>query len=155
MYGDALLAEEQDAKWNLCRSPYAQSKYLAEQVVREFCPNHCILRLANVFGGDDSVRGEAACHAHFVLDNPIVVYGGEQVRDFVHINKVRDAIYIAAQGSMVGTYNIGTGIPVKVLDLAASISAARGVPVVIEPSRGEIQYITLDPRKAMSVGLIS
>jgi|SRR5882724_3122094 len=152
MYGDSHLAKETDPVDPM--SPYAASKRMGEMVVSRH-PNHCILRLANVFGGDYSVRGEAAAHAHFETDNPIVVYGGDQTRDFIHVDVVCRAILTATTGSMRGTYNIGSGVETHIGDLAAFYSSTRGVPLVIQPAReGEVQHISLDCTRAGQDGLL-
>lgn len=156
MYGNARLAKEDEARWSLCKSPYAQSKYLAEQIVRQLCPNHVILRLGNVYGGNTSVRGEASVHAHFAQDNPIVMYGGNQTRDFVHIDVVCDAIRKAVSDPTIeGTFNIGSGVETRVSDIAEQFSAQRGVPIVRRPARpGEVDYISLDITRAKQAGLL-
>lgn len=155
MYGNKHLANEEDAALGNCMSPYARSKFYAEEEVREMCPDHCILRLANVFGGDYSVRGEAAAHAHFWQDSPIIVYGGDQTRDFVHVDTVCRAIVRAAAGTMVGTFNIGSGIETPIMDIARQASQERGVPIETHAKRdGEVDYISLDCTKARDAGLI-
>ena len=154
MYGNTRNASEDNAKWSNCLSPYAQSKYLAEQVIREMIPNHVILRLGNVYGGDYSVRGEASVHAHFSSDNPILVYGGAQTRDFVHIDTVCQAL-IRALDCQPGTFNISSGSEQSILSIAHEFSDQRGVNVVIEPARaGEVEYVSLDISRAKSVGLL-
>jgi UDP-glucose 4-epimerase len=155
IYGDNPCAKEEDARWEKCLSPYAQSKFLAEMLIREMCPNHVILRLGNVYGGDDSIRGEAAVHAHFKSDNPIIVYDGRQTRDFVHIDFVCQAVVRAVSGSMTGTFNIGSGIPCLVSKLAHKFAEERGVQIVYKPHRkGEVYNITLDISKAVDAGLL-
>jgi len=154
MYGDCIGAKEEEARYDLCLSPYAQSKFIAEEFVRDH-PNHCILRLANVYGGDHSMRGEANVHAHFEQDNPIVVYGGNQTRDFIHIDDVVRAIKRAAESDVVGTFNIGSGVETPIIDLANEFSHRRGVSVEIKPARpGEVQYISLDITEAKEAGLL-
>lgn len=156
MYGNARQANESDAAWNKCLSPYAQSKFLAEQIVKANCPEYVILRLANVYGGDMSVRGEASAHAHFANDNPITVYGGYQTRDFVHIDVVCEAIVRAMNDDFYwGTYNIGSGVETSVLGLANEFGVQRNVMVGIEPERpGEVQHISLDVSKAREAKLL-
>lgn len=157
MYGNARLAKEQEASWGLCKSPYAQSKFLAEQIVRQAYPgSHVILRLGNVYGGRDSIRGEASVHAHFAQDNPILLYGGNQTRDFIHIDAVCRAILKAVDDpSIVGTFNIGSGEERCVGDLAKLYSAHRRVFIEQRPARsGEVDFISLDNTKAREAGLL-
>jgi UDP-glucose 4-epimerase len=154
MYGDKILAKEDDAAVELCRSPYARSKFVAESYVRKH-PNYCILRLANVYGGDSSIRGEAAVHARFAQDDPIILYGGKQTRDFVDIDGVTKAIRRAAFGTMTGTFNVGSGQETSISEVAEACARRRGVNVCYEPARpGEIEFISLDCTAARNAGLI-
>lgn len=155
IYGDKHFAKEEDASWNGCISPYGQSKYLAEQIIRRMHPNHAILRLGNVYGGKDTERKELAAHAHFMADDPIVVYGGKQARDFVHVDVVCEALLRATRFDLVGTFNLGSGEETQVSDVAEKFSRARNVPVVYQPARhGEIEYVSLDVTKARKAGLL-
>jgi UDP-glucose 4-epimerase len=154
MYGDKILAREDDACVELCRSPYARSKFVAESYVRQH-PDYCILRLANVYGGDSSVRGEAAVHARFAEDDPIVVYGGKQTRDFVDIDVVTEAIRRAAFGEMIGTFNVGSGQETSISEVAEACAKRRGVGIYYDIARpGEVEYISLDCSAARNAGLI-
>ncbi len=155
MYGDRRDARESDAMLGRHLSPYAQSKFEAEAVVRDNCPNHVILLLANVFGGEYSVRGEAAVHSHFATDNPIVVYGGDQTRDFIHMDAVIEAIMRSASSSITGTYNIGSGQETRIVDVAQEFAQKRQVPIVVEPRRaGEVEFVSLDCSKAKGAQLL-
>lgn len=155
MYGNKRFAMEDAAKWENCLSPYAQSKYLAEVAVRQMVHNHVILRLANVYGGDTTMRGEAAVHAHFAEDNPITVYGGNQTRDFVHVDVVCEAIRRAIDSDVVGTFNIGSGEETRIKSLAEEFSAKRGVPILYKDARpGEVDHISLDSGAARIAGLM-
>lgn len=149
MYGNRVLAKEEEASFKYCLSPYAQSKFLAEEVIRHAHSNYVILRLGNVFGGDMSVRGEANVHAHFSQDDPIVVYGGEQTRDFVHVSFVCAVIRKAMRGNMTGTFNVGTGRETKIMDIAQAFARERNVPIEVRPARfGEVERISLDISKS-------
>lgn len=155
MYGNAHHASEDQASWSNCLSPYAQSKWMGEQIVRDMCQNYVILRLGNVFGGDYSVRGEQAAHAHFAEDNPIRVFGGSQTRDFVHIDVVCRALWKSIDDDIHGTFNIGSGKETSILQVAQEFSQQRNVPIEMLPSRsGEVETISLDITRAKNAGLI-
>lgn len=155
IYGNQRNAREEDASWNGCISPYGQSKYLAEKIIRELHTNYTILRLGNVFGGDDSNRLELAAHARFKKDDPIVVYGGNQIRDFVHIDVVCEAIFRAIHTNIKGTFNIGSGKEILLRDVAEDFSIKRGVPISYRPARaGEIAEVSLNIDRAKRVGLL-
>src|SRR5579859_3454333 len=156
MYGDRVLAKESDANWQNCKSPYAQSKFLAEEVIRSLCTNHVILRLANVFGGNQSIRGEASVHAHFAQDEPIKVYGGKQTRDFIHVSQVVNALHYAINNNVRGTFNIGSEQETAILELAQQFSSKRSVPIQILPARsGEVERVSLDCSAAKAAGFFS
>jgi UDP-glucose 4-epimerase len=157
IYGERKVpAKEEEASWNGCVSPYAQSKYIGEQIIRRMCPNHVILRLGNVFGGNDSVRAEASALTCFHKDNPIIVYGGKQTRDFVSVDVVCKAIIHAIHSDITGTFNIGTGEAKTIGDIAEDYGKQRGVPVEYRPVRpGEITDVALDTSKAKAAGIIS
>lgn len=155
IYGNLLGAKEENAGWSGCISPYGQSKLLAEEIIRRLQPNHTILRLGNVYGGNDSDRLELAMHARFKKDDPIVVYGGHQIRDFVHVDVVCEAIFRAIHGDAEGTYNIGSGRGQRIMDVAEEISKERGIPMSVRPARaGEIDYVSLNVDRAKRVGLL-
>jgi UDP-glucose 4-epimerase len=155
IYGNRHLAKEEEASWNGCISPYGQSKYLAEQIIRRLHPNHAILRFGNVYGGNDADRLEAAAHSHFKTDDPIVIYGGDQTRDFVLVDVICRALIRAALGSAVGTFNIGSGVETRVGDVAKEYSVKRKVPIVYRSARaGEIDHVSLDITKAKQSGLL-
>jgi UDP-glucose 4-epimerase len=155
IYGNRHFAKEAEASWEGCISPYGQSKYLAEKIIRNLIPNHVILRLGNVYGGNDKDRLEAAAHAHFKTDVPIIVYGGTQARDFVSINIVCEAFKRASESDVRGTFNIGSGEETRVWNIAEKFSQERNVPITFLPARvGEIDYVSLDVSKAQQAGLI-
>lgn len=157
IYGNMSHAmTEAEDKWMDCLCPYAQTKYIAEGIIRRMHDNHVIFRLGNVFGGDYSPRKEWLAPRHFAEDNPIVLYGGNQIRDFIHIDVVCQALITAAKEEKVtGTFNIARGEGVPLRSVAEVFSKSRNVPIVYEPAReGEAQYVVLNVAKAKSFGLI-
>jgi UDP-glucose 4-epimerase len=156
IYGDMKRPmRENEAKWMDCLCPYAHSKYVAEGVIRHMCPNHMIARFGNVFGGDYGPREEWLAPTHFMYDNPIVLYGGTQIRDFVPLDVVCDALIDAAKRPVVGTFNIANGIGVELKKVAELFSFKRNVPIVYaEHRQGDAKYVVLDVTKARDAGLI-
>ena len=126
----------------LCpRNAYGASKASAEHYCRVFSTNGLvvsILRLANVYGPRD--RGRVI---PIFLDSvrngyPLVVYGGEQVLDFVWIDAVVDALMKAAFGPVLpGPLNIGSGTGTRIWDLAQRVAelAGRNVAIDLAPKR--------------------
>ena len=148
--------KEEEAKWMDCLCPYAQTKYVAEEIIRRMCPNHMIARFGNVFGGDYGPREEWLAPTHFMYDDPIILYGGTQIRDFIHVDLVCDALINAAlRSEVVGTYNLANGKGVRLEDIAVMFSKKRGVPIAYKPHRvGDAKYVVLDVTKARAARLL-
>lgn len=75
-------------------SPYAKSKYLAEEIVKGIMGTTpvVVLRLFNVFGKGMNPNSGSIMY-NFLTEKDIVVYGsGEQTRDFVHVTDVANII---------------------------------------------------------------
>jgi len=157
IYGNMIRPmREDEAKWMDCLCPYAQSKYVAEGIIRRMCPNHVIARFGNVFGGDYGPREEWLAPTHFMKDDPIILYGGTQIRDFVHVDVVCKALIEAARRSdVVGTFNLANGEGVRLVEIAEMFSKQRGVPIVYREHRqGDAVYVVLDVTKARQAELI-
>ena len=158
VYGNLIGAREEQACWKNCLSPYAQSKYLGEYVIREMCPNHVILRISNAFSSDNNP--ERTIHWHLMNDNPITVFGNS-VRDFILVQDVASAIKRAIVGSMTGTFNIGSGIGSSILKMANDIAMFRsritGHQIFVtqkSATPGAVEFMTLDITKAQKAGLL-
>jgi UDP-glucose 4-epimerase len=112
-------------------SPYGVAKYCAEQYVslynRLFGTSHAILRFANVYGPRQGSSGEAGVVSVFCANSiqgkPLTVYGdGKQTRDYVYVDDCVAAFVAAADYGKAGIWNIGTGVEVNVLELAALVA---------------------------------
>lgn len=95
-------------------TPYGVSKLASEQYIRMFFPNHVILRYANIYGPRQKPIGEnqviARAFNHFLHGTDFNVVGnGNQKRDFVFIDDLVFANYLAVSGQKSGTYNVATG----------------------------------------------
>lgn len=157
IYGERTTpAKEEEATWAGIVSPYAQSKYIGEQIIRAMQPNHVILRLGNVFGGNDEIRKEPSALTCFKHDDPIVVYGGKQTRDFVSVYTVCNAIIRSLLFEHVrGTFNIGTGKTSVIGEIAKTYGKERSVNVLYRPMRtAEINDVALDVSKAIKAGIL-
>jgi UDP-glucose 4-epimerase len=131
-------------------SPYGVAKYCAEQYVslynRMFGTTHAILRLANVYGPRQRSSGDAGVVSIFCANSiqgkPLTVYGdGRQTRDYVYVDDCVAAFQAAADYDQAGTWNIGTGIEVSVLELATlvtQVTGDRSQPVFVPARSGEL-----------------
>ena len=137
LYGrDAPIPSLEDVL-PLPESPYGVAKYCAEQYVglynRLHGSTHSALRLANVYGPRQDPTGESGvitifCARVLAGERPTIFGDGTQTRDYVYVGDVVAAFLAAADHSRPGTWNIGTGVEVSVLDLAGMIGEVAGRP---------------------------
>jgi UDP-glucose 4-epimerase len=122
-------------------SPYGESKLLAEQLVSMYSkgiPNAVSLRFFNIYGYGQSPEyaGVITKFAQRLQDgfSPIIYGNGQQTRDFISVEDVVRAIILGAgieihhgrdsrkrsisNSSKSNIFNIGTGIPTRIADLA-------------------------------------
>jgi len=135
----------------LPESPYGVAKNSAEQYVelynRLHGTAHVVLRFANVYGPRQDPAGHVGVVAIFCArtlagQRPVVYGDGFQTRDFVYIGDAVSAYLAAADRGRPGTWNVGSGAEVSILELARLISEVSGHPVepVFAPARpGELR----------------
>lgn len=153
LYGSKEFAREEEADIDEITNVYAMTKFVGEWIVKHYCKDYLILRLGNVYGDGEDDRGEANVYTHFRQDDPIILYGEHQKRDFIHVDQVVKAIEKGL--NLIGTYNLGNGVEIDITDLAIKFSKERNVKLINKPIRpGEVQKITLDNNRAKKVGLL-
>jgi len=160
--GGAIYGEGQGLELPLdetatCRpdAPYGQSKFAAEGYAslfgRLFGLSTVALRLGNVYGPRQDPLGEAGvvaifCGALLEGRTPKVFGDGDQTRDYVYVADIVEAMLAAGDSSVVGTFNIGTGVETSVLELGGMIADACDRPFEPEmapPRPGEVQRIAI------------
>src|ERR1022692_394182 len=160
LYGrDAPIPSMEDVL-PLPESPYGIAKYCAEQYVglynRLHGTRHSALRLANVYGPRQDPTGESGvitifCGRVLAGRRPVIYGDGTQTRDYVYVGDVVAAFLAAAGHGSPGTWNIGTGTEVSVLELASMIGDVAGRPADPEfaPLRaGELQRSAIAVERA-------
>jgi dTDP-L-rhamnose 4-epimerase len=120
------LATDEESK--ICpKSVYGISKFNQEQLTKLVCMNakipYTIFRFQNVYGKGQSIKnpyvGILSIFAKLCNENKkiIVFEDGLESRDFVHATDVARAIYLDIIGEHCNqTYNVGSGINIKILD---------------------------------------
>lgn len=115
-------------------NPYSASKYAGEELCRMYYKlwgvNTVCLRYFNVYGERMPNRGQYAPVVGIFLkkkknnENLLVVGDGLQSRDFIHVQDVVSANIISSKEKKCfgETYNIGTGVTHKIVDIAKFIS---------------------------------
>ena len=143
-------------------SPYAESKLAAEHFCLGFHEKQLlksvVLRLFNVYGSRQGVNDYSGVITRFIDRSrqglPLIIYGdGSQTRDFVHVCDVVEAVLSSLENSDAEgeVFNIGSGAPISVLELAKAVLDLTGLNLEIlydEPRLGDIKYSYADISKA-------
>lgn len=126
VYGDAIYLPVDEVHPLEAKNLYGASKAAAEMYCRVFRESFdldvLILRLANVFGKRDRARVIPIWIENANQDHDLIVYGGNQIIDFISVDIVVDVLQqsmlIHSDGKPI---NIGTGYGTAILDLAKLI----------------------------------
>jgi UDP-glucose 4-epimerase len=160
IYGRDAPIPSMEGVLPLPESPYGVAKNCAEQYVelynRLHGTRHAVLRFANVYGTRQDPIGQVGVVAIFcarvlAAQSPVIYGDGRQTRDFVYVSDAVNAYLAAADRGRPGTWNIGTGVEVSVLELAGTIGevAGRVIDPVFAPARpGELRRGALASERA-------
>jgi dTDP-L-rhamnose 4-epimerase len=146
------------------RSVYAATKLAQERLcallARERGLRHIALRYHNVYGPrmprETPYAGVASIFMSALAAGrpPSVFEDGRQLRDFVHVRDVARANVIALlEGPAGGVYNVGSGRPRSVGEMARELAAARGPgapsPIITGEFRlGDVRHVFADVTRA-------
>jgi len=126
----------------LCgKNAYGTSKVAAEALLRDIETDRfavSVLRFANVIGRGDSGRVLPLWLTAAREGQPLVLYGGRQVMDFVPVATAVEAITRLVHGGPVtGPINIGSGKQTTLIDLASAIRDSFGseTRLDVQPAR--------------------
>ncbi len=147
------------------QSIYAWTKLAQEQVLRLAARAYgfrlAALRYFNVYGPRQSLRnpytGVIAIFTARLLNGkpPVIFEDGMQIRDFIHVRDVARANVAALERRADGVFNIGTGRPTRVIDVARMLAKILGVevePLVLNRFRvGDVRHIYADITRAREV----
>ena len=141
-----------------CLNPYSASKIAGEKFCKMYTELYgletVILRYFNVFGRRSPARGQYApvigiFQRQRDIGEPLTIVGdGAQRRDFVHVEDVARANYLAATMPLKGhageVFNVGTGSAYSIQQIADSISDNQ---VYIDKRSGEMETTFADITK--------
>ncbi|MBT4530093.1 MAG: NAD-dependent epimerase/dehydratase family protein [Phycisphaerae bacterium] len=125
-------------------SPYAQSKVMGEQLMKDATVDAVSLRYFNAFGARQDPKSAYSAVVTSFADaikkrRPIVIYGdGEQTRDFVPVENIVHANLLAAaypEPLRGEVFNVGTGNGISLLELIQLISGKTDVEVLYKEQR--------------------
>lgn len=146
-----------------CTSVYAVTKKVQEEMLLIFGKAYRIpvvaLRYFNIYGPRQSLNnpytGVAAIFLSRLLNGtaPLIFEDGGQSRDFIHVRDIARANVLALESSSEDqhVYNVGTGHPTTVRDVAEVLAA--GLQVKLEPviankfRAGDIRHCYADASK--------
>jgi dTDP-L-rhamnose 4-epimerase len=128
-YATPIAITEEKPVQNL--SIYALSKYDAERIAINFrfalrIPT-VAFRYFNVYGPRQSLNnpytGVVAIFSSRIKNNnpPIIFEDGNQLRDFIYVEDVARANLLALESEKEGIYNVGTGRPSSILEVAKTL----------------------------------
>lgn len=163
VYGDPILLPLKEEHPLKPLSPYGVSKMAGERRITTYnsenqIPHAVSLRFFNVYG-----EGQTAEYAGVItkfaerlsMGLPPIVYGnGSQTRDFVSVQDVVRAIVLAANSEASGIFNVGSGRPVSIMELATQMIKIAGLdlePVFHEAKEGDILHSHADTTKSAEV----
>lgn len=128
-------------------SPYAEAKRAAE-IYGLTCADLTgqdvrVARLANVYG-----PGQRALFIHDVARRALqtgqvqLQSNGLEKRDLIHVDDTADALWhVATKGRAGQIYNVGSGDPLRIIDVAKKICAALGADLTLPeqaPGTGDV-----------------
>lgn len=111
--------------------PYKISKFSGEHYLGFFAKKyeftHTIFRYANAYGPHQTPKSEAGVVSIFIqnlLQNkPITLFGaGEQTRDFIFIEDIANAHFIATEQNISGCFHLGTGKETSIKNLYEKVA---------------------------------
>jgi dTDP-L-rhamnose 4-epimerase len=149
------------------QSIYAITKQSQEQLAlavgRSYGISVTVLRYFNVFGPRQSPSNPyTGVVKNFAMqisagESPLIYEDGLQSRDFIHVSDICQANLLAlskpeADGQI---FNIGSGQPCSILELARILSSRMGRPEALRPSgefrAGDVRHCFADISKARSL----
>jgi dTDP-L-rhamnose 4-epimerase len=125
------------------RNVYAATKlhqeHLLSAFARETGASPAMLRYHNVYGPrmprDTPYAGVASIFRSRLAAGaaPLVTEDGGQLRDFVHVRDVARANLLALDGAATGPFNVASGTPRSVGEMARALWRATGADQALEP----------------------
>jgi UDP-glucose 4-epimerase len=144
-------------------TPYGATKAAGEMLMSAYTACYgvrCVcLRFTNVYGPGMQAKDSivARLMRAIRLERTFEIYGdGRQVRDYVHVSDVIDAVRLGLdREDWKGPMLIGSGKSLSVLEVVDTVRSVTGAALPVEhgPARaGEMPAVIVDPSRALSAG---
>jgi nucleoside-diphosphate-sugar epimerase len=129
-------------------TPYARAKLAALARMEDACRGSkttlAWARLFYLYGpGEDPHRLVPSVVLSLLEGRPARTTPGEQLRDFLHVDDVAEALVAVAQSDVTGAVNVGAGHSVAVRELVETLGRITGRPDLVE--LGALPYAPNDP----------
>ena len=162
VYGNQLKSSATENESLKADTVYTSTKLTAESLIQSYATEHelsyLIGRISNVYGNGistETVTGKIiGCLNN---DRPVVMNSLRPTRDFIYVDDVIRAFlsFLLLSPREAGIYNIGTGIPTSIKELAESACEVASVPVsTISSINGDETsdtWLVLDSSKLQNV----
>lgn len=157
--GDATISERLPL---LPLTPYGATKAATEMLLSAYSGVYgmrcCALRFANVYG--PGMRHKDSFVPRLMRaaadDTGVQIYGdGTQMRDYVHVDDIVQALTIAWHAGHTGPLVVGSGTSVSVNELIETARRVTGRPIPAErvpAKQGEMPAVVLDISRARELG---
>ena len=146
--GTGLLAE--DAR-TVPLSVYAVCKLAAEEAIVKVLPDRAVIfRFGTLFGLSPRMRFDLVVNRFIgqaIQDKRIAVFGGDQLRPFLHVSTAARVIKKALLGDRIGLYNIG-GTNMTIMEVAETVSRLSQCEVKVYPEIKDIRNYAINSKKA-------
>jgi UDP-glucose 4-epimerase len=144
-------------------TPYGATKAAGEMLMSAYTASYgvrCVcLRLTNVYGPGMQAKDSivARLMRAIRLEREFEIYGdGRQVRDYVHVSDVIDAVKLGlVNEAWAGPVVIGSGRSLSVLEVVDTVRSVTGISLEVRhgPARpGEMPAVIVDPSRALAAG---
>lgn len=129
-------------------TPYARAKVAAFEHMQDACDRSpttlAWARLFYLYGpGEDRRRLVPSVVLSLLEGRPARTTPGNQLRDFLHVDDVADALVAIGMSDTTGAVNVGTGHPVTVREIVEMLGRISGRPDLVEV--GALPYAPGDP----------
>jgi nucleoside-diphosphate-sugar epimerase len=131
-------------------SVYAITKLAAEDAVRSTCTDHVIFRQGTLFGCSPRMRFDLVVNTFVAMaasKETLLVFGGSQIRPFLHLEDAADAFVRAAESRKTGLFNLG-GNNYRIIDVANFVADKMNAKVNVYPELVDRRDYCLDSRLA-------
>lgn len=130
------------------RTLYGASKLALWQVLERLAPAAAMevswLRFFYLYGPfEDERRLVPSVILPLLGGREAKVTAGEQVRDYLHVEDAAAAVWAVMEGGRTGVFNVGSGRPVMVREVALRIGELAGRPELVR--LGALPYRDADP----------